>query len=100
MIERIWYGWTEPGDADAYEALLADEIAPRFRAESDITGFRVGRRDRDDDVEFVTTITFPDWAAVESFAGEQYAEAHVPDAAREVLKDWEDTARHYEVREL
>lgn len=100
MIERIWYGWTAPEDADAYEALLAEEIVPEFRAESDIEGFRVGRRERGDDVEFVTTITFSDWDAVESFAGENYEDAHVPDAARAVLERWDDTAHHYEVREL
>jgi len=26
MIVRIWHGWTAPGDADQYEALLKDEI--------------------------------------------------------------------------
>jgi len=26
MIGRIWYGWTAPENADAYESLLRDEI--------------------------------------------------------------------------
>jgi hypothetical protein len=26
MISRIWYGWTTPANADAYEALLKSEI--------------------------------------------------------------------------
>ena len=26
MISRIWHGWTTPGNADKYEALLKDEI--------------------------------------------------------------------------
>ena len=26
MILRIWHGWTAPGEADAYEGLLKDEI--------------------------------------------------------------------------
>ena len=26
MIVRIWHGWTTPGNADQYEALLEEEI--------------------------------------------------------------------------
>ena len=26
MISRIWHGWTTPANADAYEALLREEI--------------------------------------------------------------------------
>jgi hypothetical protein len=26
MISRIWHGWTTPGNADAYEKLLKEEI--------------------------------------------------------------------------
>jgi hypothetical protein len=26
MISRIWHGWTEPANADAYEALLRAEV--------------------------------------------------------------------------
>jgi hypothetical protein len=26
MISRIWHGWTTPGNADKYEALLKKEI--------------------------------------------------------------------------
>ncbi|HUF45106.1 MAG TPA: hypothetical protein VMN43_07160 [Aestuariivirgaceae bacterium] len=28
MIARIWHGWTEPANADAYEALLRAEVFP------------------------------------------------------------------------
>ena len=28
MIARIWYGYTTPENADAYEALLKTEIPP------------------------------------------------------------------------
>ena len=123
MIERLWYGWTAPGDADEYERRLREEILPGFADEGieGFRGYRVLRRnprdggidteDRDndtedsdgdaegDEVEFVTILRFDSLDAVREFAGEDYAEAHVPPEAREVLSRYDDRARHYEVRE-
>ena len=101
MIERIWHGWTVPEDADEYERLLREEILSSF-ADEGIDGYRgarVLRRDADDEVEFVTILRFDSIESVTEFAGEAYRDAHVPPAAREVLKRYDDRARHYEVRE-
>ena len=104
MIDRIWHGWTTRADADEYERLLREEILPSFaEAENDgYRGARLLRREADGDdeeVEFVTILRFDSIESVKAFAGEAYREAHVPDAAREVLKRYDDRARHYEVRE-
>jgi len=32
MIKRIWRGWTSPPNADAYEQLLCQSIAPAISA--------------------------------------------------------------------
>jgi len=103
VIERLWYGWTAPEDADEYERLLREEIFPGFAEEGieGFRGFRVLRREReaDDEVEFVTVMRFGSLDAVREFAGDDYRQAHVPPAAREVLSRFDDRARHYEVRE-
>jgi heme-degrading monooxygenase HmoA len=102
MIERIWHGWTAREDADEYDRLLREEILPAFtEAENDgYRGARVLRREADgDEVEFVTILRFDSIEAVKRFAGEEYHDAHVPPAAREVLERYDDRARHYEVRE-
>src|SRR5258708_18873393 len=39
MISRIWHGYTTPGDADAYEALLRAEIFDGIAARR-IPGYR------------------------------------------------------------
>ena len=39
MIARIWHGWTSPGNADAYEALLKAEIFPGIAAKG-VEGYR------------------------------------------------------------
>ena len=106
MIDRIWHGWTTPANADEYDRLLREEILPAF-AETENDGYRGARllrRESDADgdgegVEFVTILRFDSIESVREFAGEAYREAHVPDAAREVLERYDDRARHYEVRE-
>ena len=101
MISRLWYGWTTPQNADAYEALLKTQIFPGILARN-IRGFRrieLLRRAAGDEVEFVTVMAFDSMAAVEAFAGEQYEVAVVPEAARALLKRFDGTSRHYEVRE-
>ncbi len=100
MITRIWHGWTSSRDADAYQQLLQDEIAPGIagRAIAGLSGPRVLRRDSGaDEVEFVTIMTFADWAAVEAFAGPDRQAAVVPPAARRLLKRFDQQSQHYEV---
>jgi hypothetical protein len=63
-------------------------------------GVRVDRRDSDggiDEVEFVTTMLFQSMEDVVAFAGEQYAVAVVPPAARELLERFDAESAHYEV---
>ena len=97
MITRIWHGWTTPENADAYEALLLGEIGPGIvaRGITGVTGPQVLRRDLDGEVEFVTVMTFPDWSAVEAFAGPQPLDAVVPAAARRLLRRFDAQSQHY-----
>ncbi|QDX41373.1 antibiotic biosynthesis monooxygenase [Salarchaeum sp. JOR-1] len=98
MIARVWYGYTAPESADEYEAFVTEEVLPN--AESGIAGCLGGevlRRSLDGEVEFVTVIRFADYDAVESFAGEEYETAHVPERARALLSRWDEEVAHYEV---
>ena len=101
MISRVWHGWTEPADADAYEALLRTEIFPGILAKA-VTGFRrieLFRRPAGGEVEFVTVMWFDSLDAVREFAGDDYETAYVPAKARAVLKRFDARSLHYEVRE-
>lgn len=100
MIGRIWYGWTTPANADAYEALLKSEIFVGIR-DRKIPGYRgiqLFRRNVGDEVEFVTIMWFDNLDAVREFAGEDYETAVVPAKARQVLKRFDGRSQHYEVR--
>jgi len=101
MISRIWHGYTHPGNADAYEALLRDEIITGIEDRS-IAGFReiqVLRRELDDQVEFITVMWFDSLDAVRAFAGEDHEASVVPPAARQLLAHFDERSQHYEVRE-
>jgi heme-degrading monooxygenase HmoA len=101
MISRIWYGWTAPQNADAYESLLKIQIFPGIPARN-MAGFRrieLLRRSAGEEVEFVTVMWFSSMDGVQAFAGEQWEVAVVPEAARAVLKRFEPVLQHYEVRE-
>jgi heme-degrading monooxygenase HmoA len=101
MIGRIWHGYTRPGNADAYEALLRDEIITGIEDRL-IDGFReiqVLRRDLGDEVEFITVMWFDSLDAVRAFAGEDHEASVVPPAARALLERFDERSQHYEVRE-
>ena len=100
MICRIWYGWTTPTDADAYERLLRSEIFGGIAAR-EIPGYRgieLLRRPAEELVEFVTVMWFDSLDAVRAFAGADYEGAVVPPAARVLLHHFDARSAHYEVR--
>ncbi|MGC2436764.1 MAG: antibiotic biosynthesis monooxygenase [Pseudolabrys sp.] len=101
MIARIWYGYTTPDNADAYEALLKTEIFPGIVARN-IAGFRrieLLRGPVGEEVEFATVMWLDSLESVKAFAGADYETAVVSPKARAVLKRFEGRSRHYDVRE-
>jgi heme-degrading monooxygenase HmoA len=100
MISRIWHGWATPQNADAYEALLKEEIFTGIE-DRQIPGYRgiqLLRRAAGDEVEFVTIMRFDDLEAVRLFAGDDYEVAVVPPKARALLSRFDARSQHYEVR--
>jgi antibiotic biosynthesis monooxygenase (ABM) superfamily enzyme len=100
MICRIWHGWTTPGNADQYEALLNKEIfvGIQNRHIHGFKGIQLLRRDVGEEVEFVTIMRFDSLDAVREFAGEDYEVAVVPKKARALLAHFDQRSQHYEIR--
>ena len=106
MIIRLWRGWTEKDGAQAYQRVLTEQVVPMIRA-YDMPGFRgikTMRRavigdDGTEEVEFATLMEFDDLAYIRDFVGEDIDTAHIPEAARAVLKRWEARVSHYELFE-
>lgn len=100
-IKRIWHGWTTPENADKYRRLLHDEVFPGIEAKN-IPGYlsiELLQRDLDDEVEFITIMTFESLQNVIDFQGEDYTRCYVPEAAQKVLKRWAQFSSHYETIE-
>lgn len=118
MIIRTWHGWTTTVDADAYARLLDEDVIPgilsrripglrgvdvlRGRADarptptSDEPASVAGVDGADEEVEFVTIMTFDDWAAVEAFAGPDGTASVVPLAARRLLRRFDSRSQHFD----
>ena len=98
-ICRLWRGWTTPDNAEAYERIVRGEVIPSIEARR-IPGFRhidLLRREAGDEVEFVTLMWFDSLDAIQTFVGEDYEVAHVPEAARAVLARFDERVAHFEV---
>lgn len=102
MISRIWHGWTNRENADAYEKLLRKEIFLNI-AKRQIQGYKgihLLRRDVNEGVEFVTIMWFDTLDAVRTFAGQEYEIAVVPPDARKLLSRFDQRSAHYDVIEI
>ena len=100
-IKRVWHGWTTPENADKYQDILYNEVIPEIEAKK-IPGYQsieVFRRNLENEVEFVTIMTFDSLQNVIDFQGEDYARCYVPDVAQKVLKRWDERSSHYEALE-
>ena len=100
-IQRLWHGWTTRENADRYQTILKENVLPGIEAKQ-IPGYRkieVLRIDRDDEVEFVTIMTFDSLQNVIAFQGENYKKCYVPEVAQRVLKRWDQESSHYELIE-
>ena len=100
MICRVWHGWTNHMNADAYEHLLREEVFQGIAGRK-IPGYRgieLLRREAGGEVEFSTVMWFESLDAVRTFAGPTYEQAVVPPAARALLSHFDATSAHYDVK--
>lgn len=96
-IKRVWHGWTTLENADKYQQLLLNKVIPGIE-QKNISGYKsieVLRQNHDQEVEFMTIMTFESLQNVIDFQGEDYARCYVPDAAQKVLKRWDQYSSHY-----
>jgi heme-degrading monooxygenase HmoA len=101
VILRIWHGYTTPEKADRYEALLKEEIFHGIESKAlpGFSGIELLRRDLAGEVEFITVMRFASIDDVRAFTGEDYETAYVPDAAKQILKRFDERSQHYQLRE-
>jgi heme-degrading monooxygenase HmoA len=97
MIARIWRGWAPQATAAGYQRHYESEVTGHLRAVSGFRGARLLRRDDGQEVMFTSVTYFASLNAVRAFAGGDYEQAVVEDAARQALSRWDDRVTHHEV---
>ncbi len=102
MIVRLWRGWTDADNTQAYRDLLTGQIAPAILARKvpglrDLTVLARDPREAGEigEDETVTIMTFDDEAAVAEFAGGDPSASVVPAAARRLLSRFDEHSQHY-----
>ena len=97
MIARIWRGWAPQATADDYQRHYESEVSEQLRAVPGFLGARLLRRDDGPEVMFTSLTFFTSLDAVRGFAGEDYEQAVVAEAARLALSHWDERVSHHEV---
>jgi heme-degrading monooxygenase HmoA len=97
MIARIWRGWAPPATADDYQRHYEAEVSENLRAVSGFRGARLLRTADGPEVLFTSMTFFTSLDAVRGFAGDDYEEAVVEEAARQALSRWDERVAHHEV---
>ena len=97
MIARIWRGWALHATADDYQRHYESEVSDHLQAVSGFRGARLLRRDDGQEVMFTSVTCFVSMDAVRAFAGDDYEQAIVEDAARRALIRWDDRVTHHNV---
>lgn len=100
-IIRTWKGWTTIENGPIYEDMLINEVFPTVK-KNGVDGLEkvsISTEEKDDEVEFFLVLQFDSIEAVKKFAGDDHKKAHIPENAQRVLKRYEETANHYELKE-
>src|SRR6516225_5673016 len=97
MIARIWRGWALPATADDYQRHYESEVSDHLQAVSGFRGARLLRCDDGQEVMFTSITYFVSMDAVRAFAGDDYEQAVVEDAAQQALSRWDDRVAHHDV---
>jgi heme-degrading monooxygenase HmoA len=97
LIARIWHGWAPRATAGDYQRHYESEVSGHLRRVDGFRGARLLRQDAGDEVMFTSITFFTGIDAVRGFAGEDYEQAVVEEAARRALSRWDDRVSHHEV---
>lgn len=96
MIERTWRGVANIDTANQYVEHLRKETFPKVRSIPGNMGAKVLRRDINNQVEFLVVTTWASIEDIKAFAGEDIETAVVPQAAQDVLDNYDSIVMHYE----
>lgn len=97
VIARVWYGYTKPEHADAYESMLKPELLPGISKVKGYQGSYLLRRDLGAEVEFITIMIFDSLDSIRAVTGPDYETSVVPEERRKYLSHYDGKSKHYEI---
>ena len=97
MIVRIWHGWTDVDDEQAYARHATDRVFPSLTAIRGYRGALLLRRRDPSEVEFIVQTMWDSLDALRGFAGDIVDRAVVEHAAEKVLSRFDRMVRHYDI---
>jgi len=97
MIARLWRGRAKTHQAHAYAHHFAEAVVPELKTLAGHKGAWLLRREAEGETEFLALTLWESRQSIEAFAGTNIDVAIVEPAARAVLSEFDDFARHYEV---
>lgn len=77
--------------------MLKPELLPGISKVEGYRGSVLLRRDRGDEIEFITIMHWDSIEAIKAVAGPDYETAVIPEERRKVLKRWDAKAQHYDI---
>ena len=97
MISRHWRGVSKRDAAGAYVAHLQAETFPHLARIPGFVQASILKRDVDRGTEFQVVTVWKSLEAIRAFAGEDLEAAVVPAVVRDLLVEFDERVRHYEV---
>jgi antibiotic biosynthesis monooxygenase (ABM) superfamily enzyme len=97
MIARIWSGRASLVRAEEYRKHYEDEVSRHLRGVPGFLQARLLSRVEGESMLFTSIAFFDGMDAVRAFAGDDYDQAVVEDAARRALSGWDEQVTHHEV---
>ncbi len=97
MISRQWRGLAKSDLAEAYVEHLRTETFPAIRKLPGFVSASILRRTVPEGVEFLIVTQWASLESIRGFAGANPEVAVVPEKVREMMIEFDQLVRHYEV---
>jgi len=97
VISRHWRGVSKRERAEAYIAHLQAETLPALRRIPGFVRVSILRREVDRGTEFQIVTVWKSREAIQAFAGPDLEAAVVPPVVRDMMVEFDERVRHYDV---
>jgi heme-degrading monooxygenase HmoA len=97
MISRQWRGLAKSSHAGRYIEHLREETFPRLKEIPGFVSASILRRTVPNGVEFLIVTTWESLDAVQGFAGTDVETAVVPPRVQEMMVEYDNRVRHYQI---